>query len=210
VPRIDGFLELLFIFIGPSAVPMRLQVDGSTQHTMPNTTSPVGAVEPFESPDDPTSSAAPERRESEKVITDWDEETRRLGRALALMELDFSAMSGPRWAHRFIISVGRVAEDCVLLFYGAKFGALMGLPANPEYSVPMMAHLPARYVPVFAKGCMDAMLQGGPVRIQGAVDREDGQQEFYRAAFVRLSIDAKRLQRLALGAFNCRVTERRA
>ena len=89
---------------------MRLQVDGSTQHTMPNTTSPVGAVEHFESPDDPTSSAAPERRESEKVITDWEEETRRLGRALALMELDFSAMTGSRWAHRFIISVGRVAE----------------------------------------------------------------------------------------------------
>jgi hypothetical protein len=81
---------------------------------------------------------------------------------------------------------------------------------NREYSVPMMAHLPARYVPVFAKGCMDAMLQGGPVRIQGAVDREDGQQELCRAAFVRLSIDAKRPQRLALGAFNCRVAERRA
>ena len=86
----------------------------------------------------------------------------------------------------------------------------MELPASPEYSVPMMAHLPARYVPVFAKGCMDAMLQGGPVRIQGAVDREDGQQELYRAAFIRLSVDAKRLQRLALGAFNCQVTERQA
>jgi hypothetical protein len=33
VPRIDGFFQLLFIFIRPSAVPMRLQVDGSTQHT---------------------------------------------------------------------------------------------------------------------------------------------------------------------------------
>jgi hypothetical protein len=206
VPRIDGFLQLLFIFIRPSAVSMRLQATGA----MPNTTSPVGAVEPFDSLDDQTSRAAAERRESEKVITDWEEETQRLGRALALMKLDFSAMTGPNWAHRFIISVGRVAEDCVLLFYGARFGALMELPANPEYSVPMMAHLPARYVPVFAKGCMDAMLQGVPVRIQGAVDREDGQQELYRAAFVRLSIDAKRLQRVALGAFNCRVTEPRA
>jgi len=37
--------------------------------------------------------------------------------------------------------------------------------------------------------------------IQGTADR---------AAFIRLSIDAKRLQRLALGAFNCRVTERQA
>src|SRR6201997_5641930 len=127
--RIDGFFQLHFIFIPPIAVPMRLQADGSTQHTMSNTTSPVGAVEPFDSPDDPTSRAAPERRESEKVITDWEEETRRLGRALALMTLDFSPMTGPKWAHRFIISVGRVAEDCVLLFYGARFGALMGAVA---------------------------------------------------------------------------------
>ena len=86
----------------------------------------------------------------------------------------------------------------------------MELPANPEYSVPMMAHLPARYVPVFAKGCMNSMLQGTPVRIQGTVEREDGRRELFRAAFIRLSIDAKRLQRLALGAFNCRVTERQA
>ena len=46
--------------------------------------------------------------------------------------------------------------------------------------------------------------------IQGTADREDGRQELYRAAFIRLNIDAKRLQRLALGAFNCRVTERQA
>jgi hypothetical protein len=57
---------------------------------------------------------------------------------------------------------------------------------------------------------MDAMLRTGPVRMQGAVDREDGRHELYRAAFIRLSIDAKRLQRLVLGAFNCRVTERQA
>jgi hypothetical protein len=44
---------------------------------------------------------------------------------------------------------------------------------------------------------MNAMLQGAPVRIQGTVDREDG-RELCRAAFIRLSIDAKRLQRLAL------------
>ena len=57
---------------------------------------------------------------------------------------------------------------------------------------------------------MDAMLRTGPVRMQGGVDREDGWHELYRAAFLRLSIDANRLQRLVLGAFNCRVTERQA
>jgi hypothetical protein len=137
---------------------------------MPNATS-VGAVEPLEAPDNKAMSAARERRESEIVITDWEEEARRLGRALALMTLDLSAMTGPKWAHRFVISVGPVAEDCILLFYGASFAALMQLPANPEYSVPMMAHFPVRYVPVFAKGCMDAMFQVAPVRMPGAVDR---------------------------------------
>jgi len=43
------------------------------------------------------------------------------------------------------------------------------------------------------------MLQGAPARIQGTVDRENGRQELYRAAFFRLSptaapaaIEAKR------------------
>lgn len=177
---------------------------------MPNVTWPVRVVEPFKTPDTTAPGVARERRESEKVITDWEQETRRLGRALTSMTLDLSAMTGPKWAHRFAISVGPVPEDCVLLFYGASFAALMELPANPEYSAPMMAHLAARYVPVFAKGCMDAMLRTGLVRMQGAVDRGDGRHELYRAAFIRLSIDAKRLQRLVLGAFNCRVAERQA
>ena len=76
---------------------MRLQVDGSTQHTMPNTTSPVGAVEPFESPDDPTSSAAPERRESEKVITDWDDKEAR-----ATTDVVFLAQREASWAVQIV------------------------------------------------------------------------------------------------------------
>ncbi|HEY1432901.1 MAG TPA: hypothetical protein VGF39_14940 [Stellaceae bacterium] len=35
--------------------------------------------------------AARERRESEKLVTDWEQEKRRLGDALALMTLDVSA-----------------------------------------------------------------------------------------------------------------------
>jgi hypothetical protein len=44
--------------------------------------------------------------------------------------------------------------------------------------------------------------------MQGAVEREDGGQELYRAAFIRLSLDANRVQQFVLGAFNCRVVER--
>jgi hypothetical protein len=62
---------------------------------------------------------ARERRESEQLITDWEQETRRLGDALALMTLDISVMSGPKWAHRFVMAVRPVVEDPSLLFYGA-------------------------------------------------------------------------------------------
>jgi hypothetical protein len=149
-----------------------------------------------------------ERRESEQLVTDWEQETRRLGHALALMTLDVSTMSGPKWAYRFIIAVCPVVENSSLLFYGAGLASLWELPERPDQSVPMTAQLPTRYVPVFTKGCIAATLSNVAVRMQGAVEREDGGQELYRAAFIRLSLDANRAQHFVLGAFNCRVAQR--
>jgi hypothetical protein len=60
---------------------------------------------------------------------------------------------------------------------------------------------------VFARGCIASSLSGVPIRMQGAVERDDGRQELYRAAFIRLKLDASLRQPLALGAFNCRVIE---
>jgi hypothetical protein len=151
---------------------------------------------------------ARERRESEQLITDWEQETRRLGDALALMTLDISVMSGPKWAHRFVMAVRPVVEDSSLLFYGARLASLWELPEKPDHSVPMTAQLPTRYVPVFTRGCIASTLSSVAVRMQGAVEREDGGQELYRAAFIRLSLDANRVQQFVLGAFNCRVVER--
>jgi hypothetical protein len=124
------------------------------------------------------------------------------------MTLDASTMTGPKWAHRFIIAIGPAVEDSSLLFYGAGFAALLELPETPDHSVPIAAQLPARYVPVFTRGCIASTLSGVAVRMQGAVEREDGGQELYRAAFIRLSLDANRQQRFALGAFNFRAAER--
>ena len=151
---------------------------------------------------------ARERRESERLVTDWEQETRRLGNALALMTLDVSAMSGPKWAHRFVVAVRPVVEDSSLLFYGARLASLWELPERPDHSVSMTAQLPMRYVPVFTKCCIASTLSSVAGRIQGAVEREDGGQELYRAAFIRLSLDANRVQHFVLGAFNCRVAER--
>jgi len=172
---------------------------------MPAAKTPAEADKLPGSPHDSTPKAARERRESERLITDWEQETTQLGRALALMTLDVSAMPSEKWAHRFIISLRPVVEDCVLLFYGAKFAALMELPAKPDHSVPMVEQLPARYVPVFTKGCIDAALRSVPVRLQGAADREDGRQELYRVAFIAFTTEPLRQRRLAFGAFNCRV-----
>jgi hypothetical protein len=167
-------------------------------------------VEPDTLPDAPEEnalSAARERRESEQLITDWERETQRLGHALARMTLDVSAMTGPKWTHRVIIAINPIVESSSFLFYGASFAALFELPETPDHSVPMAAQLPMRYVPVFTKGCIASMLSGAAVRMQGAVEREDGGQELYRAAFIRSSLDPNRRQHFALGAFNCRLAD---
>ena len=149
--------------------------------------------------------AARERREAERVITDWEDETRRLSHVLALLTLNTSEMTTEKWACRFIVALRPAVEDCTFLFYGAKFAALLELPETANRSVPMVEQLPARYVPVFTRGCINATLRGIPVRLHGSADRDDGRQELYRAAFIRLSLDTYRQRHFSLGAFNCRV-----
>jgi hypothetical protein len=125
------------------------------------------------------------------------------------MALDTSALRGPKWAYRFIIAVNSVVESSSMLFYGPGFASLFGLPEKPDQSVPIAAQLPPPYVPVFTRGCIASSLSSLPVRMQGALEREDGRQELYRAALVRASAYAGQHQHLAVGAFNCRVAELR-
>jgi hypothetical protein len=177
------------------------------EHVMRAANPPAEPNDVPEAPHERAPRAPVERRESERAVTDFEQEKLRLGQALVLMTLDASAMTSEKWAHRFILTLRPAIEDCGLLFYGAKFAALMELPEAPDQSVPMVEQLPARYVPVFTKGCIASTLSGAPVRLQGAVDREDGRQELYRAAFIALMGEPLRQQRLAFGAFNCRVAE---
>jgi hypothetical protein len=119
-------------------------------------------------------------------------------------------MTGPKWAHRFIMAISRpVVENSSLLFYGPGLAALLELPNTPEHSVPILAQLPARFVPVFTKGCIASALSSVPVRMHGTIDRDDGGREPYRAVFIRLSLDGDHRRHFALGAFNCRASERR-
>jgi len=114
---------------------------------MPKANFPVAAGEPPHV----NPAAARELRASEQLITDWERETTRLGRVLALMTLDVSAMTGPKWSQRFIIAVAPVVEDSSFLFYGHGFASLMELPETPDNSAPIVAQLPARYVPVVSR-----------------------------------------------------------
>jgi hypothetical protein len=181
---------------------------GVLEQKMPKVNMPAEAGELLEAADVSDSTGGRERRVSEQLIVDWEEERRRLGNALALVTLDGSAMTGPKWAHRFIIAVNPVVGDSSLLFYGASFAALLELPEIPDRSSRLTALLPTRYISVFTKGCIASTFSILPVRTYGAVEREDGRQELYRAAFIRVSLHAYRQQHFVLGAFNYRVAER--
>ena len=172
--------------------------------------SPVEAGELRETQNVSTVVTERERRVTEQLITDWEQETRRLGDAVALMTLDVSTMTGPKWAHRFIMAISRpVVENSSLLFYGPGLAALLELPNTPERFAPMLARLPVRFVPVFTKGCIASALSSVPVRMHGSIDCDDGRQELYRAVFIRLSLDGNLRRHFALGAFNCRASDRR-
>jgi len=149
-----------------------------------------------------------ERRELERAIAYWEQKVTRWGPRPKLMRLDSAEMSTEEWAYRFIIAVDSIVDNYALLFYGPKFAALLDLPAKPDHCIPMVEQLPARYVPLFTKGCCDATSLGVPVRIEGAVAREDGRRELYRAVFIASGVKPNGPMQLAFGAFNCRVRDR--
>jgi hypothetical protein len=168
---------------------------------------PVPDDQRLELPSNSAPKVARERRELERAITSWEQETMLRGHPPTLMTLDPYEMTSEKWAYRFIIAVDPVVENWALLFYGDKFAALLGLPAKVDHSTPMIQQLPARFVPVFTKGCTDATSLGVPVRLQGAVERQDGRRELYRAVFIGFRVKPNGLLPLAFGSLNYRVTD---
>jgi hypothetical protein len=151
--------------------------------------------------------AARERRETERAILYWEQERRRLGCALTWMTLNFAELATEMWAHRFLMSINAITGDCVFLFYGARFAALMGLPETADPFVTISEQLPQRYIPLFTEGSINAIEQGVPVLMEGEVIREDRRQELYRSVFIPLSAKSDTPRRLAFGAFNCRADD---
>jgi len=174
----------------------------------------------FDTPDNSVRRLVGERREAELAITYWEQEAIRLGYPPTLTTFNNAEMSSEKWAYRFILSVdpigsrkraseGRpIAENWLFLFCGDKLTALLNLPKSRNNS--LIQQLPARFLPVFTKGCYDAISLGVPVCMQGAVEGEDGRQELYRAVFIGLRVRPHGLMHLVFGAFNCRVKHSQA
>lgn len=153
--------------------------------------------------------AALERREAERAIAYWRQKAARLGQSptVAELKLNISELASGDWAYRFLIAADAVVDNHVLLAYGARFARLLDLPEKADFHVPMIRQIPVRYRGVFARGCSEASFHQGAVRMDGAVAREDGRAELFRAVFIPLPVRPGSLTHLVFGAFNCRLAE---
>jgi hypothetical protein len=138
-----------------------------------------------------------ERRQSERVVAYWERRAAELGSRPTLTQLDpGAAIDNQSWAHRFVIAPDRVAEVSTFLMCGANAARLLELGESPLKSTLMFRKMPKRFLEIFTRGCSDAISSGSPVRLAGAVGREDGGRELYRTVFIPISVN------LVFGAYN--------
>jgi len=146
-----------------------------------------------------------EQREDERFIRDWEARAARFGKPPPLGAFDLSPLRGAAWAHRFLVAADADPERHAFMIYGGKFARMLGLPEMPEQPMPMLAHLPDRYRPVFAKGCGDALARQAPVCLSGVFGLGAGEPETYRVCFAPVALPDRRNMRGVFGAFNCRL-----
>jgi hypothetical protein len=141
-----------------------------------------------------------ERRETERAIKFWEQWTAQFtGRPPAVTAPGLDEMLNDGGANRFIIAADPAVEKYLLLSYGSNFARLLGLPAAAAPGITLIQQLPERLLPIFTRGRSDAALYGGPLRMEGAIEREDGRRDLYRAVFMPIGLN------LVFGAFNSRV-----
>ena len=148
-----------------------------------------------------------DRREAERVIHYWERKLSELGSDLTVTALDLGNVKSREWANRFLIAVDPVIERSSLLLYGPRFAQLLHVPEKARTDLPLLRQLPRRYADVFLAGCARAQKELAPVRLEGEVERYNGQIEQYRAVYIPVGVKANSLTCFAFGAFNCRVVE---
>ena len=148
-----------------------------------------------------------DRGESERAIAHWEEKQRELGGEATVAALDLGSIDRPEWANRFLIAADPVIEQSLLLLYGGKFAELLGLPERARTDLPIVRQLPARFANLFLGGCGEIRKVAAAVRLEGALARDDGRIEQFRAGFVPVGVGPRALTWLVFGAFDSRVVE---
>jgi len=142
-----------------------------------------------------------ELRDTELAISFWRQKAAEFGGLPPSTAFDLSRVVGGAWSHRFVICADAFADELSFLIYGSKLAQLLELPEEPTSAVPITRQLPARYQPLFTRGCRNAIAQSAPVRLSGVVV-DYGQIELYRAAFMPLAMLEDSSMRLVFGTFN--------
>lgn len=147
-----------------------------------------------------------ERRASERAIRYWHQRMSQPGATPDLAALDLSHLDSEEWSCRFVMTIDPMLDGSSLLLYGADVARLLDLPPGSKARVPIMRRLPARYVPVFRRGCAAVLEHDAPVRVEGEVEREDGKRELFRAIIIPMGDGgARHTVRFAFGAFSGRL-----
>lgn len=144
------------------------------------------------------------RRQAERTIRYWSETISRLDEPATVAALDLGAIDTEDWAHRFVVGIGSAIEDTALLIYGAAFARLLDLPPKPVRARALCRVLPKPVAEIFLRGCHDAVAPNAPVQVEGEIERDDGQRELFRAAFIPVGVADRAPVRFAFGAFNSR------
>jgi hypothetical protein len=149
-------------------------------------------------------SLAGELRDTELAISFWHQKAAEFGGLPPLSAFDFSRIICYAWSYRFVICADAVLGELSFLIYGSSFAKLLELPKEPIADMPIARQLQQRYLPIFDKGCRDAVAQGTPIRLNGVLV-EYGQIEMYRAAFMPLAMRQNSSIQLVFGTFNRRI-----
>jgi len=142
-----------------------------------------------------------ELRDTELAISFWRRKAAEFGGPPPSSAFDLSRVVGGALSHRFVICADSITDKLSFLIYGSRLAQLLELPEEPTSGVPITRQLPARYQPLFTRGCRNAIAQSAPPRLSGVVVDYD-RIELYRAAFMPLAMPENSSMQLVFGTFN--------
>jgi hypothetical protein len=151
-------------------------------------------------PADPANRA--ERREIQLAIEHWQRNTWGPDCVPLLDTFDFAPLrdNGGCW---FLLCGNHSVESAVFVSYGAGFARLLGLPQEPQSSIPSIEQVPVPYRAMFSAGYSRASLATSPVTLDGTF-RFEKKIELYRAVFMPIMLRPNWSKQLIFGSFNRR------